>query len=193
MPESTKPSQGRHIKGSLIIDYVKMIRANPQLPWAEHLRPEDLELLKQMILPSSWYPMEVFQRIGMATFKLVAKENYAIIRAYGRAVSDRANAENPGLVVKGRARDTLRKYREFQNRLYSFKAADTEDLGPQHLLIHILTVPGEEAEAKLIVEITSGTVERMIELSGGRNIQVKPIEAVWQGAKQNTLEVTWEE
>jgi len=188
MPESSKPSQGRRVKGSLIVDYVKMVRANSQLPWAEHLRPEDLELLKQMILPASWYPIQVLQRIGMAAFKLVAKENYAIIRAFGRAVADRANAENPG-----RARDTLRKYREFQNRLYSFKAAETEDLSPRHLLIHILSVPGEEAEVKLIVEISSGTVERLIELSGARNIRIKLTEAVWQGAGRNTLDVTWEE
>ena len=193
MPYATKPPEGRYVKGNLIVDYVKMIRSNPQLPWAEYLTPQDLELIKQLILPSSWYPIEVLQRIGMAAFKLVAKGNYAVIRAYGRALADRTNQENPGLVVKGLARNTLRKYREFQNRLYSFKAAETEDLSPQHLLIHIFSVPAEEAEAKLIIEISSGTIERLIELSGGRNIKVKLIEAVREGAGPNTLEVSWEE
>jgi len=192
MPVTSKPSQGRHVKGSLIVDYVKMIRGNPQLPWADHLKPEDLALINQLILPSSWYPMEVFQRIGMATFKLVAQENYTVIRAYGRALADRINQENPGMVVKGRARNTLRKYREIQNRMYSFKPVETEDLAPQRLLIHIFSAP-TEPEAKLLMEIISGTLERLIELSGGRDIKIKLLEAVWKGADQNTLEVTWEE
>ena len=192
MPYATKPSEGRYVKGGLIIDYVKMIRSNPQLPWAEHLAPEELEEVQQLILPASWYPLELFQRIGLATFKLIAKENYQVIRLFGRASADRMNAETPGLVSPGRARDTLRKYRLIQDRLYSFRPVQTDDLAPQHLLIHTYSLP-EETAARLIMEIVAGTVERLIELSGGRNIQTRLIEAVWEGAGQNTLEVTWEE
>ena len=66
MPYATKPSEGRYVKGGLIIDYVKMIRAIPQLPWAEHLTPEELEQVQQLILAASWYPLELFQQIGRA-------------------------------------------------------------------------------------------------------------------------------
>jgi len=192
MPYATRPKEGRYVKGSLIVDYVKMIRSNPKLAWAEQLTPQELEQVNQMILPGSWYPLEFFQRIGLATFKLIAKGNLQVIRLFGRASADRMNAENPGLISVGRARDTLRKYRLIQDRLYSFKPVQTDDLAPQHLLVHTYSLPNE-TEAKLIMEIVSGTMERLIELSGGRNIQIRLIEAAWEGAGQNTLEVTWEE
>lgn len=192
MVAGSAPPSGRFVKGSLIIDYAKMIRANPQLPWAEHLTAEDLEQIQRMILPGSWYPLEMFQRIGRAVFKLVAQENFQVLRAFGRAMADRMQAENPGLISPGRARDTLRKYRVIQDRLYSFKPVQTDDLAPRHLLIHTYSLP-EESEARLIMEIVAGAVERLIELSGGRDIQTKIIAGVWTGAKQNTLEVIWEE
>jgi len=54
MPESSKPQAGRWVKGSVLVDYVMLMRANPDLPWAENLSAEDLAQLKQMILPASW-------------------------------------------------------------------------------------------------------------------------------------------
>jgi hypothetical protein len=192
MTDPKKPPEGRYVKGSLMLDYVKTIKANPDLPWSDHLLPEDVELIKQYILPASWYPMEQYQRIGLAVFKLLVKENYEFLYAYGRSVADKMNADNPGLVVEGRARDTLVKYRAIQDRGYSFKAVETDDVGPGHIIVHILSAPEEKA-AKLLIEIVSGTIGRLIELSGGKNVKIKLTESVWEGADQDSLEITWEE
>jgi hypothetical protein len=125
-------------------------------------------------------------------FKLIAKENYALLRVYGRALADQMHADNPGLVVKGRPRDTLHKYVAIQDRLYSYKAIDTEDISPQHLIARIYSLP-EDIGIPVYIEQVSGTVERLVELSGGRQVQIKLLESVLQGAKQNTLDMTWEE
>jgi hypothetical protein len=192
MADSSKPSKERQVKGSLLVDFVKMIRATPDLPWADHLPAEDLELVNQMILPASWYPLESFQRIGLAVFKLVAKENYDMLRAYGRSQADKLHQENPGMVSQGRPGDTLEKQRVIQQRFYSFDLTESEDVGPGHIIVHIYTNP-EEVGVKMMIEINSGQVERLIELSGGTNIEVKLIEAVWEGADRSSLEVKWEE
>ena len=187
------PPRERSVKGSVILDYVKMIRANPHLPWSDHLQPGDLEVINQLILPASWYPLDLFQRVGLAVFKLVAKENYSLLRAYGRALADKMHAENPGLLVKGRPLDTLHKYRAIQDRLYSFKALDTEDISPQHMIVRIysLSLP-EDIGIAVYIEQISGTMERLVELSGGGQVRVQLLESVLQGAKQKTLEITWE-
>ena len=192
MPLEKKPKTGRYVKGILLVDYIKMIRANPDLPWSEHLSAEDLEQANQLILPGSWYPIEFFQRIGMAVFKVVAKGNYQLIHAYGRSLAEKMNAENPGMVSKGRPRDTLRKYRAIQDRLYSFKPVETEDLGPGHLVVKTFSKP-DGPEAQVIMEIVAGTIERLIELAGGSNVKTKLLEAVWEGEDQNALEVKWDE
>lgn len=192
MADSSKPLEGRYVKGSLLLDFANMIETSPGLPWSDHLLPEDLELIGQMILPASWYPVESFQRIGLAAFVLLAKENYAIIRAYGRSLADKLNEEYPGMVCKGRASGTIEKHRAIQERLYSFEITRAEQIGPGHIAVHIYTTP-EEVGVRPMMEINSGTVERLIELSGGRNIEVKVTEAVWEGADRSTLEVKWEE
>ena len=181
----------RCVKGNVIADYIKMIRANPELPWAEHLLPEDLVVVQQMVVPLSWYPIQQFQRLGLAVFKLVTKENNALVRAYGASVADRMNAENPGMVAKGRPQVTLSRYIEIQKRLYSFKAQETVEIGPGRLLFLIHSNP-EEVGIPVYIEQISGTVERLIALSGGRNIQLKLLEAVWKGAAHNRIEVQWE-
>jgi len=186
------PPRERSVKGSVILDYVKMIRANPHLPWSDHLQPGDLEVINQLILPAYWYPLDLFQRVGLAVFKLVAKENYSLLRAYGRALADKMHAENPGLVVKGRPRDTLNKYRAIQHRLYSFKGIDNEDISPQHMITKLYSLP-EDIGTPVYIEQVCGTIERLIELSGGGQARVQLLESVSQGAKHNTLEITWEE
>jgi len=192
MKDSSKPPEGRYVKGSLFLDFIKMIRGNPDLPWSDHLAPQDLDLIDQMILPASWYPMESFQRIGLAIFKLVVKENYELLRAYGRSLADKLHEENPGMVCEGRPSGTLEKHRTIQERQYSFEITRAEEVGPGHIIVHIYTTP-EEVGVKMMIEINSGMVERLIELSGGRNIKVRLIEAVWEGADKSSLEVKWEE
>jgi len=192
MPESTKPKEGRYIKGILLVDYVKMIRGNPDQPWSDYLSAEDLEQVSQLILPASWYPLEFFQRVGAAVFKIIAKENYEVLRVFGRTMADKIHDENPGMVSHGRARDTLRKYRAVNERVYSFQPVETDDIGPGHLVFHTFSTP-DEYGAKMIMEIVAGSIERLIALSGGRNINIRLIEAVWEGADQNSIEVTWEE
>ncbi|OGP57483.1 MAG: hypothetical protein A2V67_06605 [Deltaproteobacteria bacterium RBG_13_61_14] len=191
MPESSKPPAGRWVKGSALVDYVMLMRANPDLAWAENLLAEDLAQLKQMILPASWYPADLFQRLGVAVFKLVSKESYEVVRGFGRFLADRMNKENPGLVVPGRAQDTLSKYRVIQERLYSFKIIEIVESGPGRSRLRISTEPGDVA-ARLLAEVTAATAGRLVELSGGRNLEMKLLKAVWEGAKQTTLVASWE-
>jgi len=191
MDGTAKPPAGRYVKGNVILDYVKMIRANPHLPWAEHLQTEDLEVVKQLVLPLSWYSLDQFQRLGVAVFKLIAKENYAVLRAYGRSLGDRMKADNPGMIARGGSRVTLARFSEIQKRLYSFSAQQIDDIGPGHIILHIYSTPADFG-IPVYIEQLCGTIERLIELSGGRQVQIKFLESVLKGAKQNTLDITWE-
>jgi len=193
MSATTPPGKGRFVKGSVLIDYVKLFNASPHLPWSDHLTPEDLAQLRQLILPVSWYPLELFQRLGQAVFKLVSKENDAVVHGFGRFLADKMNQENPGMVTQGRPQDTLRKYAMIQDRLYSFKVLQIEALGPGQVLVRIMPSL-DTAGARLFAAVTAGTIERLIELSAGRQVQIKPIlNKSPQGEEQNSLEAAWQE
>jgi hypothetical protein len=192
MPRPETPQEQRSVKGSVIVDYLKIIRANPDLPWAEHLTPQDLSTLDQMVLPASWYPLDMYQRMGMAIFKLVSGEKYEVVQAFGRSVADRMAAQTPGLVAKGSARDTLKKFLAVQDRLYSFKLFESEDLVPGRVILIQNTLPRDQG-GRLLMEVLTGNAGRLIELSGGLNVRTRVLEAMWEGGRRNRIELAWDE
>ncbi len=92
---------GIYIKGSLMVDYVKMIRANKDKPWDKYLTLDDWDIIDGSVLSSSWYPFESFRRMGGAIFREIAQSNLDIVRGFGRQSIDNflliyRNILNPG-------------------------------------------------------------------------------------------------
>jgi hypothetical protein len=75
---------GRNVKGTLFVDYVRMLRRHRGFDWSRHLTPADLELLTGRIEPESWYPMAAFERMGLAILTEIARGDVAS-RARGAA------------------------------------------------------------------------------------------------------------
>jgi len=184
--------EGRYVKGSVVLDYAMMVRANPDLPWSDHLSADELDQVKQMILPGSWYPIQFFQRIGLAVFKLVAKESNPLLRAYGASLADRLNEDHPGMVTEGSPRDTLEKYVNIQRSFYSFDAFEIEEKAPTRLLVHIYSTP-EEVEIPVYIEQICGMVERLLELSGRPDAEMKLTNSEDNGQVTSTMDVSWED
>jgi hypothetical protein len=183
-------TSSRSVKGSVIADYAKMVRANPHQPWERYLMAEDMEVIKQMILPGSWYPIGFFQRLGLAVFKLVAKENRELLHAFGRAIADRFQAEYPRMVSKTAPRNTLEKYIWIQKSFYNFPAFKVEDQGSSRLLVHIYSLPEEVGVPVYLIQI-SGVVERLIELSGSSCLGIKISTAKEPERVVSTMDVSW--
>ena len=61
----------RSVKGVLFADYVRMLRAHRDESWAEYLGRRS----SRHIDPDGWYPMETFERLGIAILKTVANED----------------------------------------------------------------------------------------------------------------------
>ena len=72
------------VKGTLIIDYVRIIRANRERSWDRWLAKEDWEIIDGQVLPSNWYPYESFRRIGFAVFKEIANSDLNVAQQFGR-------------------------------------------------------------------------------------------------------------
>lgn len=57
-----------NVKGSILLDWVKAVRADKKGSYDKLLSDADKEIVARTILPSSWYPFETY----MACFKAVA-------------------------------------------------------------------------------------------------------------------------
>jgi len=72
------------VKGTMMIDQVRMIRGNKDKDWNKYLKPEDWNIINTKILPSAWYPLDTYKRCGNATFQLLAGGNTELTRLRGR-------------------------------------------------------------------------------------------------------------
>jgi hypothetical protein len=187
-----KDQKERLVKGHVVHDFVKMIRANPDLPWSEHLLPEDLDLIRQYILPASWYPIGFFNRVGLAVFKLLGKEDHSFIRVYGAAIADQLNEKHPSMVVKGDPRQTLERNIRIHRNSYSYDAFEIEDKGPNHIHVHIFTLP-DEVGISVYAEQIAGTDIRLIELSGYPGATVEVTSSEEKGVVKTTLDISWKD
>ena len=78
------------------------------------------------------------------------------------------------------------------SRSYSYEAFSIHESGPGRMLVEMHTYP-EDLASRLLYESTSGTIRRLIELSGGSEIEFNVREAQWDGDEQNLIEISWKD
>ena len=181
----------KHVKGTLFLDYVRMLRKRKQVDWSKYLNQEDMELLNQMILPSNWYPLETYQRMGVAVLHEISKGDNEMARAWGRGAMDELVGIYKTLVKPGQPLDSMKKFQVLRSRFFDFEGLEV--------------VPKEDKRVHVIVDVAFGGVadeayafqmlgsfERLLELSGAKNIQFEIIKKAWEGEPNSVLDISWE-
>ena len=83
------------VKGTLFVDYVRMLRAKKDADWARYLTPSDLEYIGKRIISDEWYPMTTFERMGLAILAEVAEGDLRLVKEWGRMSIDWLCAVHP--------------------------------------------------------------------------------------------------
>jgi hypothetical protein len=184
----------RKIKGSMLVDFVRMIRANKDKNWNEYLKPEDWEVINQRILPSVWYPVEVFMRCGWAVFKVIAQGNLDIARMGGR-MQGKNLFENvyKGLVANQDPQTAVNRFVVVYNQFFNFSSLRFEEVDKNHVKVHndydeSHNHPGMVPYCHNLM----GILETLIEKSGGKNVKIELKAKQWEGARTTVMDVTWE-
>src|SRR5437016_4251677 len=89
----------RRVKGLFFAEYVRMIRRRKDVAWARWLTDRDLAYVKERIEPDGWYPMETFERLGVAILSELAEATLDAVRVWGRFSASQYCAEHPDLVA----------------------------------------------------------------------------------------------
>ena len=92
---------GKNVKGFLFADYTRMIKGRKDLDWRRHLQPKDLSFLTQPIMDSEWYPMETFERMGLAILQEIAHGEMNAVRLWGRQSIDDLFSQHKSLICEG--------------------------------------------------------------------------------------------
>jgi hypothetical protein len=178
------------VKGLLFVDYVRMLRALKNVDWKEFLPPEDLPYLEMRIDPAGWYPMDTFERMGNQILRLVARNDLASVRMWGRLQVVQVREAQPNLLAAGDPMESISRFRVLRSTYFDFDALEVLMLHGDEALIAIryhMGMPAEEAAAWQ----TLGFFERLLELSGAIEVKAQFTERSWDRDPRTVLSLEW--
>lgn len=177
------------VKGTMLIEFVKNIRALGTDKFMAFLTNEDREIISQKILPSAWYPFETYKRCFTALVNVVAKGDMEMVRQWGQVYGEQIIKsvyktlivdEDPGLIFK--------KYRSLVKGFFDFGKFDMEEISEGEVLIKIIEFdPSFEA----FYHVLRGWVEKSLEMSGAKEVKSEFVSKSWQGDPETSIKLSW--
>jgi len=94
------------IKGTLMVGIVRLFKSTKDERLGTYLTEKDRELLKEVILPATWYPADTARNLIVALFEVVGGNDPNAPRQWGRFAA--------GMLAPGTYKDFLRKGDPFE-------------------------------------------------------------------------------
>lgn len=180
----------RKVKGTFFLDYVRMLKGRKDVDWNSRLQPEDLAYLQMKIQPEAWYPMDTFERMGIAIFETIAGKNVEAPRLIGRMKVDDLSRQHEDLISEGEPRESLIRFQVVRGSYFNFDPINVLVFFENYAKIEIAYGMSPVAEMAASYQ-TMGYFERMLELSGASNIRPRFTSRQWEGAPSTILEINW--
>ena len=180
-----------HVKGVLFADYVRMLRAHRGRTWHEFLEAEDVTFLHQAIDLEAWYPMESFERLGVAIFQAIAEGDLGLVRDWGRASVARVVGSNEHVLVPRDPRESLMRFFVLRRSLFDFEALSMRQLCDSSASIGVEYGMQPLAERAAAVQ-TLGFFEGLIALAEGGDVHGEFLESSWRGDRQTIIGFSWQ-
>ena len=158
------------VKGSMLLDFVKVIRRNRELDWDKYLTIGDREMMEEMIIPSKWYPVDVFRRAAMAVYELIGQGKPESARAWGRESVERIPEElYQSFFAKNDPKRAVRNWVNVNTRVFDFLRFRFSESGEKEIKVSITgkrelkkTFP----EMELLALIIAGAIEEVARRNG---------------------------
>src|SRR5512140_2338950 len=169
-----------------------MLRAKKDAPLQDYLQPGDLEYLKGHIDPAGWYPMDVYERMGLAILAEIAGKDLALVRDWGRQTIDELVLAQPDLFAFADARETFMRFQVLRQSLFDYPAARIIAIhdGAARLEISYGMSPKAEEAA---THQSIGFLERLLEISRARSPEVLLRKRSWEGNETTVILVRWQQ
>lgn len=161
----------RKVKGSVLLDMVKVVRAVKDAPWDDYLTDGDREIVNSMVIPTAWYPIESYQRIGLAVFDLVAKGDESTLEQFGKsAMKDLFHGSYRPFLDKGNPLEALGKFLDLRKSLFNFSRMEITATGENSARVTISEFGDFERGLDLFEILLDVHLRQLIELNGGKNV-----------------------
>jgi len=185
------------IKGTLFLEYARIIRANKDRDWKKYLSEQDLKMIFGEILANHWYPLESYERAGFAIFKEIAQGKLESAWQWGRvALEDIATKFYQHLIRAQEPMKAIERCKTFVQQWYQFEDPNFSPIEVQPIsenqakviIKHIYPMQGFEA----YVHQVAGTMERLVEMNGAKERKVEITEHNWNSSPPfAVLNISW--
>jgi len=172
------------VKGSLLLEVARMIRANKNCDWKKYLNDKDLAIINGRVLASSWYPVESYERASFAIFMELAKGSLEVARQWGRfVVQDIIKRFYPNLVQEKDMAIALEKFKLIRQQWFQFddpnvQPIEVQSLGPDKARLIIRS--DHPAPFEPYAHQAAGSFERLVELCGKTEVKAEVTEHDWK-------------
>jgi len=167
-----------------------MLRRRKDLHWERELPPGDVRYLHENILGDSWYPMETFERFGVAILSHVPGATLEAVRMWGRFSAGEYAKAHPDLIAPGQPVESLMRLKVLRSTLFDFPAFEIPMLVDGHAIVAMNYQMGKVAEEAACYQ-TMGFCESVLSLAGAKDIRADFEERSWLGAPKTRLNLEW--
>jgi hypothetical protein len=167
-----------------------MLRSRKDVDWSRHLWPEDLAFLRERVQSDAWYPMDTFERMGLAILAEISSD-MQVVQAWGRAQIDWLCVTHKDLVAPGDPCDTLMRFRVLRSSFFDFSALEVPALndGEASVLVAYGMSPRAEEAASWQ---TLGFFERLLQVAGAHEVLARFASKSWTGDLVTAIELHWQ-
>jgi hypothetical protein len=144
----------------------------------------------QTIKPDEWYPMETFERLGVAILDHLEGATLDAVRLWGR-FSAQQFEDDSEIVVSGQPVESLMRLRVVRSTLFDFPAFDIPMLTEGHAYVAMTYHMSARAEEAACNQ-TMGFCEGVVSLSGGGNVRARFKERAWEGHPRTLFDLEWD-
>jgi hypothetical protein len=160
----------RKCKGSMFTDLIKLIKAVPGADWNRYLKAEDWEIINGLCLPTTWYPIESYMRMGYAAFQLISGGDVARVRVFGlAAMKELWEGPYKPFLDRHDPFEAVQKFLDLRRAVFNFSKMEMERKSGSSLRVRISELGNFDNGIELFLTLTGVHFLELVRLNGGES------------------------
>ncbi|MFZ5563633.1 MAG: hypothetical protein ACOZBW_06230 [Thermodesulfobacteriota bacterium] len=166
------------VKGTILLDLVRIIRSEKEKNWQPHLQPEDWEVVNGHVVASAWYPGDLFYRLTYAVFKVSGQSDLDVCFAYGRFTGNNLIQVYRNILVIGDPVTSVDRFVSRRKLFFGGEYSESEMGRVTHgngWLKYLYTVADPAARGREVATViaysVAGGLHELVERTGADNVR----------------------
>lgn len=187
-------STGMQVKGTILLDLVRIIRSEKEKNWAPYLQPEDWKVVNGHVMASAWYPSEVFYRLSYAVYKVSGHSDLDVCFAYGRFTGGNVIKLYKSILVIGDPETSVNRFLSRRKLFFGGEYSNAEMGRVTHgngWLKFLYTVSDPAARSQEVATVVAyslaGGLHELVERTGVDNVRT----SVSEKGTDFEIHITW--